>query len=161
MSDTIHSLIKASYEGDLCTVKKLIGAVLDTPSSYNHYVMRAAVSKGHLNIVKYLVNAGVDITIERNDAIRWACRWGHLDTAKYLIGIGADPMVDDGQTIEWTGRYGYPLVKKYLIDLILNEMKKYVLLLMLNNYKVINNDLVAMVVKSLTRYKKYYRTFQK
>jgi len=40
---------------------------------------------GHLDIIKYLVEHGADVTARDNDAVRWAASNGKLDVVKYLV----------------------------------------------------------------------------
>lgn len=55
-----------------------------------------ASSRGHLNIVKYLVDHGADINYSRNirfmtkfTALHVASKHGHLPIVEYLINTGA------------------------------------------------------------------------
>jgi ankyrin repeat protein len=48
-----------------------------------------ASENGHLDVVKYLVSQGADITADDNYAVRWASFYGHLEVVKYLVSQGA------------------------------------------------------------------------
>ena len=47
--------------------------------------LRLAVRKGHLDIVKYLLDHGADIHAGDDCALIEAVREGHLDIVKYLL----------------------------------------------------------------------------
>ena len=92
-------LIKACKDGDLDTVKKLIGNGANV-NAKNHYGWTALIEasmSGHLKIVQYLVEIGKDkkiyIDAKDNDgstALIWASRDGHPETVKYLLENDAD-----------------------------------------------------------------------
>ena len=75
-----------------------------------------AVSNGYLEIVKYLVNRGMDITITDNIAVRWAAEHGHLDIVKYLIAQGADIHARDEEPLRWAAARGHLETVKYLVE---------------------------------------------
>ncbi|KIK55388.1 hypothetical protein GYMLUDRAFT_137560, partial [Collybiopsis luxurians FD-317 M1] len=67
-------------------------------------VLHVASSNGHLNIVKHLIEKGVN---NLNAADKWgntalheAAAKGHLDIVRYLLGKGCDPLLKtrDGKT---------------------------------------------------------------
>ena len=49
--------------------------------------LRWASWYGHLQIVKYLVQKGVDIHAQKDAALMWASKNGHLQVVKYLEGL--------------------------------------------------------------------------
>ncbi len=49
-----------------------------------------AVLNGHINLVKYLVEKGVDIYVKDEEPLRLATKNGYLEVVKYLISQGAD-----------------------------------------------------------------------
>ena len=52
---------------------------------------RDASRKGHLDIVRYLVEQGADVTAENNEAVHWASLNGHTEVVQYLVEKGATP----------------------------------------------------------------------
>ena len=69
---------------------------------------------GHLDVVKYLVEHGADIHIEDEYALRWASRNGHLDVVKYLVEQGADIHALGDEALSWAKRCGSREVVEYL-----------------------------------------------
>jgi len=56
-------------------------------TDYNKCNVIEPAKNGHLEVVKYLVTAGADISTENNYAMRWASRNGHLEVIKYLVTV--------------------------------------------------------------------------
>lgn len=55
--------------------------------------MIAAASGGHLEIVRFLVEAGADLEYSRDEdgtVLIWAMCHGHFDMVRYLVDAGAD-----------------------------------------------------------------------
>lgn len=46
--------------------------------------------RGYLNIVKYAIEHGADVTYEQNQPLRWAIEDEHVDVVQYLVNHGAD-----------------------------------------------------------------------
>ncbi|RLA64541.1 MAG: ankyrin repeat domain-containing protein, partial [Epsilonproteobacteria bacterium] len=47
-----------------------------------------AANRGHLNIVKFLVDKGADIHVCNDLALKWASDKGHVDVVEYLKSCG-------------------------------------------------------------------------
>ena len=79
---TIHTYIKDVSE--LVLIDDLVKIV----NRYSFYststLLIDSCKKGQLNIVKYLVEHGADITDVTNQAIQLAAYYGHVDVVKYL-----------------------------------------------------------------------------
>ena len=73
-----------------------------------------AAMKGYLEIVKYLHKNGADITADNNFAVRMAARNGCLEIVKYLHKNGADITAADNYAAVWAARNGHLEVAKYL-----------------------------------------------
>nr|POE81183.1 ankyrin repeat-containing protein p16f5.05c [Quercus suber] len=55
--------------------------------------LHMAAANGHLDVVEYLVNRGVDLNAineEKNTPLHWACLNGHIEVVKKLILAGAN-----------------------------------------------------------------------
>jgi ankyrin repeat protein len=72
----------------------------------NHAFVWAACN-GHLNLVKYLVKLGADVTARDNDAVVWAASNGHLSVVKYLVELGADITARNNIAVIWAASDGY------------------------------------------------------
>lgn len=81
--------IGASYSGYVEIMKYLVkySAHMDERSLY------FASERGHLEAVKYLVENGVNIKMENNNALRLALENEHLEIARYLISQNDDLII--------------------------------------------------------------------
>ncbi|KAM3740447.1 hypothetical protein ACB098_08G099700 [Castanea mollissima] len=55
--------------------------------------LHMAAANGHLDVVEYLINRGVDLNAineEKNTPLHWACLNGHIEVVKKLILAGAN-----------------------------------------------------------------------
>jgi ankyrin repeat protein len=77
----------------LCNVKKICTEEKNT-------LTQIEAQCGNLEVVKYLVSQGADITADDNHALRWASAYGHLKVVKYLVSQGADVHADDNYAVE-------------------------------------------------------------
>lgn len=80
-------------------------------------------AKGHLDVVKYLVELRRKIVGVRrkkdfyiDEALVNACQGGHLNVVKYLVNMGADIHVYTELPLILVSRYGYLDILIYLID---------------------------------------------
>jgi len=99
----IHDAAKA---GDLAKVKAIVekepamaGAKDETGRTPLHWACRGV----HIEVVKYLVERGVDVNAQDNSSVtplHSVCSRGHLEAAKILIGAGArvDARMSDQST---------------------------------------------------------------
>lgn len=88
--------------------------------------LRWASEKGHLNVVKVLIqeNEGIGKVVNRKDsigktALHYASTWGHSDIVKLLLQNGADPDVQAACTmssIHLAAYYGEAAVVRELLD---------------------------------------------
>ncbi len=86
----------------------------------NDYALRLASQGGHLDIVKYLINAGADIHGNDDFALRWASNNGHLEVVKYLVELkpdGAKIHAFDDYALRYSSRNGHLDIVKYLVEL--------------------------------------------
>jgi ankyrin repeat protein len=65
---------------------------------HNHALIYASMM-GRLDVVKYLVENGADVTDINNSAVKYAARDGHLDVVKYLVEHGADVTDKNGMSM--------------------------------------------------------------
>ncbi len=69
-------------------------------------IMRMAANTGSLDIVKFAVENGADVTALHNQAIRLASVQGHQEIVNYLIEKGADKDAASNPTVYKTFRPG-------------------------------------------------------
>ena len=79
---------------------------------------------GHLDVVKHLVDNGVDIHIMDNIPLRLASTYDHLDIVKYLIENGADIHACNDSALELASRNGYLDIVKYLKSVYIERYKE-------------------------------------
>ena len=82
----------------------------------NNTPLNFACYSGRLDIVKSLVELGIDIHIENESALRYACNNGHLNVVKYLVEQGADIHVENERVLCSTCIIGSLDVVKYLVE---------------------------------------------
>jgi hypothetical protein len=78
--------------------------------------LRWAAEKGHLDMIKYLVSQGADVTACNNMAIRWAARKGQLEVVQYLVSQGADVTALHHSAARRAAANGHPKVVQYLVS---------------------------------------------
>ncbi|MDR4904410.1 hypothetical protein S3E15_01813 [Bacillus mycoides] len=93
LNKAIRNAIKI---GDINEVKQLIGndqEILNTMTTFGTW-LHVAAKKGHLEMVEYLINKGIDIDARGGtfdaSALNLAAGAGHLEIVKYLIEAGAE-----------------------------------------------------------------------
>ena len=79
-----------------------------------NYYLSVAAENGHLNIVKYLVEQGIDF--QEEDALVYAVRNGHLDIVKYLVEKGSDIHINNEEPLREASKRGYLNIVKYLVE---------------------------------------------
>ena len=62
---------------------------------------RYSVSRGCLDVVKFLVSEGADIHVYDDGALRFAAENGHLDVVKFLVSEGADIHAREDATLRF------------------------------------------------------------
>jgi len=86
----------AASNNDLVSIRELIEAGVDinvqSTDGYDFTPLMTAVTHGHFEAVKFLVNAGADLAATNDDghnSLSLAFERGQLDIARWLIGVGA------------------------------------------------------------------------
>jgi ankyrin repeat protein len=101
------------------------------------WALISSASSGHLSITKYLVEVGSDVTTKGNRAIALAKYYGHLEVVKYLVDVGADLKAEKSYLPVSDVK-----ILNYIKDLA--TIKKYIKLLN-RRCKVINKDLITLM----------------
>ena len=59
---------------------------------------------GNLEVVKDLVEQGVDFRDDNGEAVGWASIYGHLEVIKYLVEKGANVQASNNLAVRWASR---------------------------------------------------------
>lgn len=111
VSDLDDTLRYGSTYGNIIMVKWCL-----KNGAENKYAILCAAEKGHLEIVKLLLNRGDDIHIWDNYALRQAVNNGHLEVVQLLLEKGADVHANNDCLLEDAAFYNYPEIIKILIE---------------------------------------------
>ncbi|AQN68743.1 ankyrin repeat protein [Saudi moumouvirus] len=103
-----------SYFGNYELVKCLMHFEIDPEDG--ECVLKCASSSGELEVVKYLVENGIDIHADNDSALALASDRGHLEVVKYLVESGANIHADKDYALRWASRCGYLDVVQYLVE---------------------------------------------
>ena len=82
----------------------------------NDRALRLASERGHLEVVKYLVEQGADIHAMNDYALRWSSLKGHLEVVKYLVENGANIHANNDHALRLASLKGYLEVVTYLVE---------------------------------------------
>ena len=81
---------------------------------FNDYALRWAASNGHYDVVKLLIENGAKIHANNNEALRWAVHEGHYDVIKLLLENGADVRAKNNEALRFASVKGYADVVELL-----------------------------------------------
>jgi uncharacterized protein len=96
------AVIRASEQGKVAEVQRLIGAKVDLnhKDCYGNTALMYAVCRGHTSIVKQLADAGADPNItdkHKRTALMYAAHNGRLKEARLLVAAKADMNIRDAE----------------------------------------------------------------
>lgn len=124
--EDIDEFVAAAREGNLDAVKAFYntGGDINKPNQRGQTALMWAAQRGHLEVVKFLVQLGANVnavdTDRQEPALMWATKKGQKAVVEFLIANGAD--VNLGDQFKETplmdaARYGH----KDLCELLLNK----------------------------------------
>ena len=79
-----------------------------------------AVKLGILPVIKQLVEAGANVRVGDDCALRYATIEGQLETVKYLVSVGSNVRANDDGALRWAEYYSHTAV----VDYLKSEIKK-------------------------------------
>ena len=121
INKSIRNAIKL---GNISEVKQLIGSdneTLNTMTAFGTW-LHVAAKNGHLEIVQYLIQRGIDIDVKGGtfdaSALNLAAGSGHFEIVKYLIETGAELDVSLAKRNPLFGAIygGHKEVVKFLVE---------------------------------------------
>lgn len=107
----VIEVIQLGYIDELKYLVEVVGADIHVDDDYP---LRTATYRGHLNIVKYLIEKGATINIMDGITLRLATYAGNFKMVKYLVENGANISCDSGSSLRWACKKGRIDVVLYL-----------------------------------------------
>lgn len=98
----------------------------------DNWSIHTAISNGHLNIVKYLISIGVAFEDSRNGVLVRAVMQGQSKIVKCLLDCGADIGYSDHLAMRRATEHNHMISGIVLAKYMFEEMKRYTLLTLLN-----------------------------
>jgi ankyrin repeat protein len=112
-----QKLADVSKRGNLEEIKPLLLHQTQSGRKYKRELsFFISCEHGNLEVVKYLLDVGVDIHISDNYGLRVASENGHLEVVKLLIEHGADVNAYSGNCLYYSSYGGHLEVVKFLLD---------------------------------------------
>lgn len=109
--DNRKEMIRACIDGNLEKVK-----LIHSYGRIYHEAIIYASDRGHLEVVKFLLENGYYATEENNEPICVASCGGHEETVKLLLEYGADPKAKQNDPLICAGAKGYSKIVEILLE---------------------------------------------
>ena len=93
-----------------------IRTIVESTKNYNTYILVGACICGKIEIVKLLLENGVDIHYTDDNALRVACEVGHYDIVKLLLDAGANIHAKYGDPLMIVCEFGHYDIAKLLLE---------------------------------------------
>lgn len=103
----------ACKAGNLDIIKYL--ASIGVNLHNNNYIHMAA-EHGHIHLIEYFIDNGVDIHYRDDKILTYACKSGSIDIVKYLVEKGCDVRADKDDPLIVSSDLGYKEIVKYLVE---------------------------------------------
>jgi RNA polymerase sigma factor (sigma-70 family) len=139
-TQSIESMIKAAYSGDIATIQKLLNQDANLAnvrdSNIHSTPLHYAAHRGYYDIVKLLLKTNTDVNVREDNyskstPLHWAATRGHLEVVRLLVENGAKlDLKDDWNNLTplgWASIVRYDLnncstaenyreIQQYLLD---------------------------------------------
>ena len=119
MLDPFIEFVRASQNGNITVVNRLLDDHLVDPSADDNYAITVASQAGHIAVVNRLLDdTRVDPSVDNNFAIRSASLNGHTPVVvRLLADPRVDPSADNNFAIRFASQNGHaPVVDRLLAD---------------------------------------------
>lgn len=94
----VYALGNAARDGNIGEVKALVSAGVNVNGCVGYEgcdkPIDFAARKGHLSVVRFLVEHGATINTEPQNAVFWSARYGKADVVHYLLSHGGRLICD-------------------------------------------------------------------
>lgn len=84
-------------------------------NSNDNSALKYSSEFGHLAVVQYLVTNGADVQANNNYALRLACQNGHMDVVQYLVESSANVNANNGEALISSAEKGHTDIVRYLL----------------------------------------------
>ena len=113
----------------------------------NNYPIRCASRKGNIEMMKYLISKGADITAKKHYAVRYASRYGHLNVVKLLVKHGSNISDKDNYALRLASMNGHYEVVKYICGRIIKPKNIEIIIKLFKKHSRIVEFLTKMYLK--------------
>ncbi|AUV58887.1 ankyrin repeat protein [Bandra megavirus] len=116
------SLIIAIENNNFETIKILLESIPDKDyrikyiNSHNGFALSYVCKRNGLDIAKYLIDSGADISVNNNYCLKRAARKGHINMVKLLVDNGADIHTRHEYALRWSARNNHLETFEYLLQ---------------------------------------------
>ncbi len=116
------SLIIAIQNNNIETIKILLESIPDKDyrikyiNSHNGFALNYVCKRNGLDIAKYLIDCGADISVNNNYCLKRAARKGHINVVKLLVDNGADIHARHDYALRWSARNNHLETFEYLLQ---------------------------------------------
>lgn len=152
-------ILCAVIGGSLAVVKYLTNLNIFAPHDYVPGV-RNATFYGKLEILKYFISIGAVAFDKLSDLIILASQEGYYEMVNYLVDIGGDVTTCENRAVKLAQENDRNMITRYFKGIVIEDMKKYSLLFLLNAKKVIHKDIFDLFFARIS-YRKHYEFYQK
>jgi ankyrin repeat protein len=115
--DTYNHINSLAYAVNQCNYEITKMLIDHNPKiNINSDIVKTCSLRGHIEIMKLLLNNGVDIHVDNDCALRNAASQGFVDMVRFLLENGADPKSNNNEALKWAifyEKYYNPINKFY------------------------------------------------